>query len=257
MKSQFSVAVGDILPERGRVFRAQGLAPNAIPSDAAVSLYRRAREMIADLASPHGLRVVMEKGTFIDLFPELFVEPRVAPVSRVVEQSSRLAGLVFTLGEQVSETIAGLFQSRDFALAAMVDAVASESMEVASRQIEAEFSRLSDRSTSGDEGCRSLLYSPGYCGWPVTAQRNLFDFMNPDTIGIRLTASCLMIPLKSISGVLVAGSTAIHEHGRDYPCCRSCRERTCLDRITRLESNDKEMGHGHVTENLAASNRGR
>ena len=55
-----------------------------------------------------------------------------------------------------------------------------------------------------------LRYSPGYCGWHVSGQINLFNTLTPEKIGITLGESCLMNPLKSVSGVLVAGPPNIH-----------------------------------------------
>ena len=43
--------------------------------------------------------------------------------------------------------------------------------------------------------------------------------------------SCLMQPLKSVSGVLVAGPGAIHGFAADYPFCAECRTRECRRRM--------------------------
>lgn len=51
-------------------------------------------------------------------------------------------------------------------------------------------------------------YSPGYCGWEVAEQQKLFSlFPVASPCGIRLTESSLMIPIKSVSGVIGIGST--------------------------------------------------
>lgn len=50
-------------------------------------------------------------------------------------------------------------------------------------------------------------YSPGYCGWHVSEQQKLFSlFPVAAPCGIRLTDSSLMIPIKSVSGVIGIGS---------------------------------------------------
>lgn len=81
-------------------------------------------------------------------------------------------------------------------------------------------------------------YSPGYCGWPVSEQRQLFAQFRPvrpasigdDTLptpcGIRLTDSCLMVPIKSVSGVIGIGKET-KKH--DYKC-RRCGLKSCLKR---------------------------
>jgi hypothetical protein len=67
-----------------------------------------------------------------------------------------------------------------------------------------------------------LPYSPGYCGWDITGQRALFAALSPDDIGVTLTESCLMQPLKSVSGVLVVGTREIHEFRPEFACCPAC-----------------------------------
>ena len=49
-------------------------------------------------------------------------------------------------------------------------------------------------------------FSPGYCGWHVSEQQKLFPlFPTPHPCGISLTDSSLMLPIKSVSGVIGLG----------------------------------------------------
>lgn len=49
-------------------------------------------------------------------------------------------------------------------------------------------------------------FSPGYCGWHVSQQQMLFSlFPEEHPCGVRLTDSSLMIPIKSVSGVIGVG----------------------------------------------------
>ena len=48
-------------------------------------------------------------------------------------------------------------------------------------------------------------YSPGYCNWPVDDQKKLFSLLPSGVCGITLSASCLMSPIKSISGIVGIG----------------------------------------------------
>ena len=59
-------------------------------------------------------------------------------------------------------------------------------------------------------------YSPGYCGWHVSEQQKLFSlFPVAAPCGIQLTDSSLMIPIKSVSGVIGVGSNV---RKLDYTC---------------------------------------
>ena len=48
-------------------------------------------------------------------------------------------------------------------------------------------------------------FSPGYCGWHVSQQQLLFPLFKGQTCGVRLTDSSLMIPIKSVSGIMGLG----------------------------------------------------
>ncbi len=58
-------------------------------------------------------------------------------------------------------------------------------------------------------------YSPGYCGWALSEQRVLFSLLPDGISGITLTDSCLMLPIKSVSGIVGVGAQAIK---RPYGC---------------------------------------
>ena len=84
-----------------------------------------------------------------------------------------------------------------------------------------------------------LRYSPGYCGWHISGQRRLFDYLDPGQIGITLRESFLMDPLKSVSGVLIAGPREIHRFTDDYDFCDQCDTRGCRQRLRALYAGDK------------------
>ena len=48
-------------------------------------------------------------------------------------------------------------------------------------------------------------FSPGYCGWHVSQQQLLFPLFQGHTCGVTLTDSSLMIPIKSVSGIIGLG----------------------------------------------------
>ena len=48
-------------------------------------------------------------------------------------------------------------------------------------------------------------FSPGYCGWHVSQQQLLFPLFQWHTCGVHLTDSSLMLPIKSVSGIIGLG----------------------------------------------------
>ncbi|GAH91002.1 unnamed protein product, partial [marine sediment metagenome] len=51
----------------------------------------------------------------------------------------------------------------------------------------------------------SRRLSPGYCDWKIDQQKMVFRAMKDDSAGVRLTEECLMLPQKSISGIIGIG----------------------------------------------------
>jgi len=74
--------------------------------------------------------------------------------------------------------------------------------------------------------CHTARYSPGYCGWHITGQRELFSLLGDSPCGIRLTDVCLMLPIKSISGIIGIGDSVTEKR---YGC-RFCELTNCYKR---------------------------
>ena len=58
-------------------------------------------------------------------------------------------------------------------------------------------------------------FSPGYCGWLVSQQQLLFPLFGGNTCGVWLTDSSLMVPIKSVSGIIGLGEKV---RKVDYTC---------------------------------------
>ena len=69
-------------------------------------------------------------------------------------------------------------------------------------------------------------YSPGYCGWSVAEQHKLFSFLPEKFCGITLTESALMLPIKSLSGIIGLGPLVKRE---EYQCS-ICDMKDCFRR---------------------------
>ncbi len=72
-------------------------------------------------------------------------------------------------------------------------------------------------------------FSPGYCGWPVSQQQMLFSLLPPSPCGVQLTASSLMVPIKSVSGIVGLGREV---RRMDYTC-GLCDMKHCYKRKTK------------------------
>lgn len=76
---------------------------------------------------------------------------------------------------------------------------------------------------------RTNRFSPGYCGWHVMEQQKLFPLFKGETCGVSLTESSLMMPIKSVSGVIGLGKNV-----RYLPyTCGLCNYENCYKRKKR------------------------
>jgi hypothetical protein len=146
-----------------------------------------------------------------------------APLEEIFPEADKLILFALTIGIKITQKIDTHFKKREFATAYILDFIASEYIEIIADLLEEKFR---DEYTTN-----SLRFSPGYCGWDISGQKKLFKYLAPEKIGISLTDSFLMIPLKSISGVIVVGNTEIFEFNTDLPCCESCDTKLCKDRM--------------------------
>lgn len=127
-----------------------------------------------------------------------------------------------TAGALFSDEAHALNESGDFMEAYIIDAIGSLSVERAMDRIH--------KALETEQAERGLKitnrYSPGYCNWPLKDQRPLFGFVGENPTGVVLSESCLMHPIKSVSGVIGIGEKA---HRRAYGCV-ICKNTTCIYR---------------------------
>lgn len=208
------------------VLESQGMRSENDLSEKASILYNRAFAEFRKLACPTGILMDISKEDFRTVFEGEGNNNADAPLAKVFPEADCLALFTFTLGQKISERIENLFNDNEPALASIIDAVASCGAYNASLLAEKERNR-----TEGYENSKTLLYSPGYCGWHITAQKKIFNVLKPEEIGITLNESCLMIPLKSISGVLITGNKEIHRFSPGFDFCEGCKNRSCIERM--------------------------
>lgn len=72
----------------------------------------------------------------------------------------------------------------------------------------------------------SNAYSPGYCDWNVSEQKMFFSLLPDVFCSVRLTDSCLMLPIKSVSSLIGAG----REAKKKAYGCDICKNKNCYKR---------------------------
>jgi len=228
MREIIELFVEEVVPEEEIILDGMGMAslPEK-PSARVGELINRAMDEFERLSKPRGL----VQSISVDQFGRIHRgEGRNAPetpLGKIYPLADELALFVVTLGPAVVNRIRELFSANDFAVGYALDAVASAGADRAADRVEEWFGALLVRQGRAHPSQRHLRYSPGYCGWHISGQKKLFEYLRPEDIGVRLNDSFLMQPLKSVSGVIVSGKKEIHLFKSGYPFCSECTTGSC------------------------------
>jgi hypothetical protein len=219
----------EAMPEVREVLRAQDLPEEDALAPRLRRLLQEAVSAYADLVEPRAVSEELTAERFGSVLAPLDLPGDGPVVGQVSARAEARALFVATLGEAVPARIRRLFDEDALAEGWMLDALASAGADhLAGRLAERYRRKLVGQ---GNDALRVLPYSPGYCGWPTRGQRPLFDALRPEEIGVTLNDSCLMSPLKSVSGVLLAGPGEAHRFRPDFPFCDDCRSHECGRRM--------------------------
>lgn len=234
MNEVIHLKIADILPEDKEVLSSHGIPSDKRAPQKVIALLEAAQTLLPKLAEPAAVIRDISISEFDDIFIGEGQNEDEAPLATIYTQADVLALYAVTLGEKVSAKIDDLFKSRDFALGMMLDSACSIAAENASQFMESYFLEKLKQEDSPSNNCSIMGYSPGYCGWHISAQRKLFNYLRPERINLFLNDSYLMQPLKSVSGVLVAGDREIHDFEASFTFCKLCKDRTCQNRLIRI-----------------------
>lgn len=143
-------------------------------------------------------------------------------VTHQLRNSERAAWFVCTAGEEISRYTRQLMDEGDLMKGYVVDVLANVVVEAAMDRIQSglenEMKQVGLKITN--------RYSPGYCDWDITEQKKLFSVFPDNYLDIALSESCLMIPVKSVSGIIGIGK----EVKFNKYTCHLCSDTACLYR---------------------------
>jgi hypothetical protein len=139
-----------------------------------------------------------------------------------IKKSDSVAVFLCTAGEEIGMRSRRAMQERDLLRGFVYDVVGSEVVEAAADIMQTELEK--EVISAGSK--ITNRYSPGYCGWDVSEQHKLFGLVPDNFCGIRLTVSALMVPVKSISGIIGIGENVKYN---SYTC-KMCDLKDCIYR---------------------------
>ncbi len=211
--------------EPSRILRALGVSPKGEKRylDILEGLIPRARELI-------------EPVLLYDLFPVEEVRPEEVVIrggtigsrglAKLWGRAQEVALALSTLGPRLDEQVSTYLASGETVEAYALDAVGNAAL----GEMSEEFCRLMEKEAKGRGMETSAPFSPGNVDWKLEGQRLFFDLLPGKEIGVQLTESCLMVPLKSVSWAVALGRN-LHPAAQAPPCAycslaKRCRYRT-------------------------------
>jgi len=119
-----------------------------------------------------------------------------------------------TIGKGLDERVTMMMEKGKIMEGSILDAIGSVAVEQAACKLQDDVEKEVEK-----KGYKATLrYSPGYCDWDVKQQMTIFKAIDSYSLGVHLTESCLMIPQKSISGIIGIGKF----NGSKPSPCRGC-----------------------------------
>jgi hypothetical protein len=137
-----------------------------------------------------------------------------------LRRSTSLACFAATIGSTLETESQRIMAEGDMMGGFIFDTIGSAYAEAAAEWIEENIAGVAD--INGEH--ITNRYSPGYCDWPVSEQHLLFSLLPAGFCGIALTESALMLPIKSVSGIIGIGTEVTHEQYQ----CSVCDMHDCI-----------------------------
>ncbi|MDA3821531.1 MAG: hypothetical protein PF450_02805 [Bacteroidales bacterium] len=143
-------------------------------------------------------------------------------VTHQLRRSEQAAWFVCTAGKEITKYSKQQAENGDtiggYVLDVLSNIIVDKAMDFIQSELKLEVAKLGLKITN--------RYSPGYCDWNISEQKKLFQAFPENFMDVSLTESCLMIPIKSVSGLIGIGKNV---HYNDYTC-NLCSDVNCFYR---------------------------
>lgn len=138
----------------------------------------------------------------------------------LLKGSQKIAVISCTIGTQITEICNAYSQNYDYMKAYICDILANAAIEKLTNHI-----KKTLRHDPENKGLSiTSHFSPGYCEWNIEEQPLLLSLLPQEQCPVILTSSCLMIPVKSISGIIGIGKNVQYKESS----CDLCRLPNCI-----------------------------
>lgn len=149
-------------------------------------------------------------------------------IPAIFPEAKKLAVLLCTIGPRLEKQVTGYGKSGQAMRGMILDGIGSTAVD----KLVSEGLRLIGTEVSSRGYEISSPVNPGMPGFPLTEQWNLLGLVNANQIGVRLTASGVLVPRKSTSMVIGIGSKMTRWTQAEV-CARCSLRETCHYKLTK------------------------
>ncbi len=158
--------------------------------------------------------------------PRISVNSSIAFQSRVISNvltpCTSVAVFALTIGGGLEEMAARLGEKELILEAFVLDIIGSSMTEKAADFVQGIIGEMANIRGMAI----SKRYSPGYCDWDIKQQELVFQALEGNNPGIKLSEDYLMTPEKSVSGIIGIGPSELGI--ATFNPCKTCAKKTCL-----------------------------
>lgn len=236
MTKEFAFAFEELEITESVVAELMGFEQGQVPEPFEQTI-QLALEKAKQICTPIGGFSVFDKcnintaNNSIEIDTQLFSPDKI--VVTQLKNSQKIAVFVCTAGEGITQLANENSANGDVIMAYVLDTigsiVADKTAVILQRELE-KIVRIDSLNISDG-------FSPGYCDWSVAEQHKLFSLLPSSFCGITLSASALMQPVKSVSGIIGIGKN-LSQKGYQ---CHWCTDKDCfVGKLNRMKKDKKK-----------------
>lgn len=129
---------------------------------------------------------------------------------------------VVTIGIGIESSVQEKFYNNDYMRAMALDAAGTVAVKTVGKWLN---NFIQERNSQN--GLRfSRYFEPGSGDWKIQEQKQIFNMLKPEKIGVKLSSSYMMYPSKSLSWIRGAGHNLVNSY-RDEFSCQYCLLTNC------------------------------
>lgn len=226
----FDCTLADLPLDMQEIYTLMGYG-SRIPDNNVIQIIHETLHELNERITPHYGYVLVEGETIgleqLHLENTQFTPGRI--ITHAMKGAEYYAIFTATIGKEFDQYCKQLKEKDDMLRVFIADAIGS----VLAESTVSKLIKHIEQKASEQDLHISNNYSPGYCDWVLSEQKLLFKLFPKDITDIQLTESCLMLPVKSVSGIVAIGKNV---KKRPYGC-DICKMSSCIKNKKKHQSN--------------------